>query len=157
VLQTDTATPLELVKLKEPARLAWSVAGTSSEGFLTSGQPATATVYGGALAAAGGSPCASFSLLAPAGAAGPWHGQWPFTVSAGGPRAGALLRGHLVSGETLPLTVPLRTYHEAGSPLASLQIAVTGSVAYVNGLVVSAKLVGLHVAACPARARRAAA
>jgi hypothetical protein len=87
VLQTNAATPLELVKLKQPARLAWSVAGTSTEGFLTSGQPATATVYGNTLAATSGQPCASFSLQAPVGAAGPWHGHWPYTITSGGPPA----------------------------------------------------------------------
>jgi hypothetical protein len=52
--------------------------------------------------------------------------------------------------------VPLEPYRDAGSRVASVAVEVNGAVTFVNGLVVSAKLVGFHAGTCPTRAHRPA-
>jgi hypothetical protein len=137
----DSYLPLELVRLREPARVDWSISGTSDEGFLTSGEPATATVYSGALAG-NGRRCATFSLISPPA----FSGRWPYTVSIG---RDTVRRGSLLALQTIAIDVPLPARTAGKSATEQLTVRVRGDVRFVNGLVVSAKLAFFAVGPCP--------
>jgi hypothetical protein len=139
----DPVLPLELVRTREPVRLAWRLARTSAEGFLMPGLSAIATVYSGALA--GANRCASFTLVAPPAFAG----RWPYTVADNGR---VLARGSLAEQERHVITVPLAPIATDGGRLASFTVSVHGKVAYTNGEVVSGQIAFFAVGQCP-RAR----
>ncbi len=140
VLAQSTYLPLELLRLSSPARAVWQIAGTSVEGFVTSGQAATATVYGGALAGLS-RPCATFTLIAPPG----FKGSWPYTVSSGR----LLRRSSLRALQTATVSVPLFPRATPRGPSATLSVTVNGQASFA-GIVASAKLAFFSVQACPA-------
>jgi hypothetical protein len=134
VIAEDPYLPLTLVRLASPARLEWSIAGTSLEGFMAPGKPATATVYGNALSAT--ASCARLQLIGPPAFAG----RWPYSVISGG----TVVHGDLVALQTRTIDVPL---HPRGK-LATVTIHVRGKVPYPNGSVVSARVAGFAIGAC---------
>ncbi len=143
----DPVLPLSLVRLSQPARLQWSLSGTSPEGFMSPRGPAIATVYRDALA--GGARCASFQLIAPVTYNGPtFPGSWPYVVSAG---AGQTVRGRLAAQQTRQIEVRLLPRAMAGGGLARVTVRVHGSARYVNGKIVSARLAGFEAHACARR------
>jgi hypothetical protein len=117
VVATSSWLPLEIVKLSLPARAAWSTTGTDVNGNLTSGQPATATIYSGALAGLG-QRCASFSLITPPG----FSGRWPYTLRV----AGHTYRGRLAAGKQTSITVPLPVLGARANRTDTLSVSVTG-------------------------------
>lgn len=133
--------PLELVRLRAPARLEWSLAGTSPEGFMAPGKPATATVYSGALTKP--RRCVGFALTGPPG----FKGRWPYRVLSGG-RVAA--RGGLAEQQTAQIEVPLRPRAVRGGLLAAVTVKVRGGVPYPNGETVSAKITSVAVSRCRA-------
>lgn len=143
VIANDPSLPLTLVRLSEPARLDWSLAGTSEEGFMSPGQPARATVYGGAIAAGAG--CASFSLIGPPA----FLGHWPYIVSSGR----TVLHGSLVALKTRVIEVPLHPVTVPHGKLAEVTIRVHGGVPYPNGRTVSARVASVAVGRCRTRPR----
>jgi hypothetical protein len=140
-IAADPYLPLDLVRLSQPARIDWSLSGTSPEGFLTPGQPATATVYSGALAGRA-RRCATFSLIAPPG----FSGRRPYRVSAGGR---LLARGTLAALQTVPVTVPLSPRATPRGPSAGLAVEAAGGTTLANGLTVTTKLAFFAVSGCP--------
>jgi len=132
--------PLALVHLSRPARALWEISSTSAEGFLTSGQTASATVFSGALAGLR-PPCASFSLIAPGGLAG----SWPYVVDSG-PRT---LRGHLRAAQAAAVNIPLFPTPTPHGPSATLTAKVSGQTTLFGGVVASAKLAFFNVGQCP--------
>jgi hypothetical protein len=140
-LVQDPYLPLTLVKVRQPARLDWSLAGTSPEAFVTSGRPATATVYRGALEGAA-RHCAQFVLIAPPN----FTGRWPYTVAVAG---AATRRGSLAAGQTIAMNVALpANAAESGKP--AVTVLVHGQTPYVNGVLVSARFANFAVVPCPA-------
>ncbi len=115
VVTTSSWVPLEIVKLSLPARAAWSTAGTDVNGNLTSGQPATATIYSGALAGLG-QRCATFSLITPPGTTAPW----PYTVRVGK----RSYRGRLEASQQAALSVPLPVLRAGADAIDSLEVTV---------------------------------
>ena len=99
VIAQSSYVAVVLVHLSQPARVEWSTAGTSPEGFMTSGQPATAIVYSDTLAAER-RPCATFDLIGPPN----FTGRWPYSVQSGGH---VIEGGSLAALQTVALTVPL--------------------------------------------------
>lgn len=138
------ALPVELLRLKRPARAEWQLTGIDEEGFLAPAQPAVATVFPGALASTP-TPCASFSLVAPPG----FLGHWPYTVRTGGGRVAA--RGTLIEKQAVMITVALAGAHASGGP-AHLTVVVRGFVT-VNNRQLSATLTAFRVVPCPAGPR----
>lgn len=132
--------PLELERLSRPARALWEINDTSPEGFLTSGQTASATVFSGALAGLS-RPCATFSLIAPPAFAG----SWPYTVSSGR----VLRRGRLHAAQTAVVTVPLFASATPHGPSATVAMTVDGQTTLFGGIVASAKLAFFNVVSCP--------
>jgi hypothetical protein len=143
VLGHDPVLPVELIRAREPARVAWQLAGTGYEGFMTPGVPASARVYSGALA--GRNRCASFTLIAPPGFAG----HWPYEVSGNGD---VRTHGSLAAGQRRVVTVPLAPIATDNGRMASFTIAVHGQLPYTNGAVVSGQIAFFAVGQCP-RAR----
>lgn len=143
VLGHDPVLPVQLVRAREPVRLAWRIARTTAEGFLMPGLSAIATVYSGALA--GADRCASFTLLAPPAFAG----RWPYMVADNGK---TLASGSLTEQERRVITVPLAPIASHNGRLASFTIAVHGHVLYTNAAVVSGQIAFFAVGQCP-RAR----
>ncbi|MCW3018672.1 MAG: hypothetical protein JWN10_980 [Solirubrobacterales bacterium] len=142
IVAESSYVPLELLRLSRPARIEWSTTGSSPEGFLTPGQPFTATVYSGALA--GARPrCASFSLLSPPGA-----GRWSYTVVSG---RRVVARGKLATPQTKAITVPLFAHATPGGDTATLTVNVAGTVSSVAGQPTTARLAFFTVEDCPAR------
>ncbi len=140
-LLQDPYLPLTLVKVNQPARLDWSLAGTSPEAFVTSGQPASATVYQGALEGAG-PHCAQFVLISPPN----FTGRWPYTVRVAG---GATRRGSLGEEQTITMKMKLSANAaESGKP--AVTVVVHGQTPYVNGMVVSARFANFAVVPCRA-------
>ncbi len=133
--------PLELERLSRPARALWEINSASPEGFLTSGQAASVTVFSGALASVR-HPCATFSLIAPPA----YAGSWPYTVSSG---ARTFRRGALRAAQTAVVTVPLLASATPRGPSATLAVTVDGQTTMFGGLVASAKLAFFNVAPCP--------
>ncbi len=140
VVAQSTYLPLELLRLSHPARAVWQIAGTSVEGFVTSGQAATASVYSGALAGLS-RPCATFSLIAPPG----YSGAWPYTVISGR----LLKRGSLRALQTAAVSVPLFPVASPRGPSASVSMTVNGQASFA-GITASAKLAFFSVQACAA-------
>lgn len=138
VLADDPYLPLELMKLGAQPTADWSIVGTSSEAFLESDKPATATVYSGPLAS-GRRICASFALIAPPN----FYGRWPYAVAADGR---VVRRGSLGAQQTIDLTLPLRASRPGGT--ATVTVRVNGRVLYVNGLMVSARFANFTLAPC---------
>ncbi|HYM45717.1 MAG TPA: hypothetical protein VES65_06095 [Solirubrobacteraceae bacterium] len=138
----DQILPLELIHLSRPARIAWSLAGTTNEGFLASGQPATATIYSGALV--GSEPhCATFRLMAP-----PYfRGRWPYLVISGSKTR----RGSLTASQLSTISVPLHARMGRNGVFATFSVRVHGQVAAGNGSYVSAMIDSFSVGACPTR------
>ena len=146
VLGHDPVLPVQLVRAREPVRLAWRIARTTAEGFLMPGLSAIATVYSGALA--GADRCASFTLLAPPAFAG----RWPYMVADNGK---TLASGSLTEQERRVITVPLAPIASHNGRLASFTIAVHGHVLYTNGCRRERPDRVLRGRAVPARARLA--
>jgi len=144
IVATSTYLPLQLLRVSLPARIEWAVTGDSSEGFMTSGAPATATVYDAA--PVDGRPrCASFSLVAPP----EYEGRWPYLVTSGGRTAA---RGSIAELQTASVTVPLHPAHSATATTAgtaTVQATVTGQTT-LAGMKVSAKFAFFKVEDCPA-------
>jgi hypothetical protein len=142
----DPYLPLELIRPSRPARVDWSLEGTSGEGFIEAprtGTPtATAVVYSGALAGAGHS-CARLQLIAPPG----FSGRWPYGVSGGR----GVVGGSLTAERTANVTVPLRRLTTPGGPAAKVTVRVRGHVPFVTGGVVSARIGSFAVSACGRR------
>lgn len=138
VVAQSTYLPLELLRLSRPARALWSLSDTSVEGFLASGQGATATVYSGALADLS-RPCATFSLIAPPN----YRGSWPYVVSSGR----VLRRGSLRAVQTATVSVPLFPTATPHGPSATLTVTVNGQATFF-GIVASAKLAFFNVEQC---------
>jgi hypothetical protein len=139
----DPLLPLELVRLEGMPRLEWSLAGTSDEGFMAPGKPASATVYESALRA--GPRCASLDLIAPATYSGPaFAGSWPYTVSS----AGNVVRGRLRGGQTRSIQILLRPIKVAGGEIATVTIHVKGEAKFITGAYVSARVAFFSVGAC---------
>ncbi len=132
--------PLELERLSRPARALWAINLTSPEGFLTSGQQASAIVFSGALAGLR-RPCATFSLIVPPD----FTGSWPYTVSSGR----MLRHGRLRAAQTAVLTVPLFASATPHGPSATLGVTVDGQTTLFGGIVASAKLAFFNVVQCP--------
>jgi hypothetical protein len=138
-LLQDPYLPLTLVKVRQPARLDWSLSGTSPEAFVTSGQPATATVYEGALEGAG-PHCAQFVLISPPN----FTGRWPYTVTVAG---GATRHGSLTAEQTIAMKVALpANVAERAKP--AVTVLVRGQAPYVNGAIVSARFANFAVVPC---------
>ncbi len=129
--------PVVLMRLATPPRIDWSIVGTSEEGFLAAGIPATVTVYNRA-ALENRSPCATFSLIAPPGFAG----TWPFSVTRDGR---VVSRARLAAGQQVNLSVPLADLRGATT---SLRVRVAGAVPFAGGAPVSARLAFFAVASC---------
>lgn len=138
VIADDPYLPLTLVRLSSPARLEWSIGGTSLEGFMAPGKPATATIYGNALSA--GASCARLQLIGPPAFAG----RWPYTVISGD----VAVHGDLIAQQTRSVEVPLHPRAAGRGRLATVSIHVRGKVPYPNGSVVSARIAGFAVGAC---------
>jgi hypothetical protein len=138
VVAEDPYLPLELLRTDRPARLEWSLRGTSEEGFMAPRKPAVVTVYDNALE--GGSRCASLALISPPG----FSGRWRYVVS-GGSRA---VHGSFSAQQLRKVEVPLRSRQIAGGDLAKVSIRVRGQVPYANGSVVSAQIADVSVGAC---------
>jgi hypothetical protein len=142
VLAESSYVPLELIRLSRPARIEWSTTGSSDEGFLTPGQPFTATVYSGALG--GAHPhCASFSLLSP-----PEAGRWAYTVVS---NRRVVAHGTLAPSQRKAVTVPLFPQATPGGDTATLTVNVAGRVSSLAGQPTTARLAFFAVADCPAR------
>lgn len=135
----DPALPLELVKLKKPARADWSLAGTNVEGFMASNQPVTATIYSGPLSGAG-RHCASFSLVPPPG----FVGRWPYSVRSGGHLNA---HGTLLAAQTKAIKVPLYPREQRHGRTATVVVRVHGQIT-VNGIHLSAALAFFDVTSC---------
>lgn len=133
--------PLNLVKLTVPARVEWTVVGTSLEGFMTPGKPAVATVF--ANPAQTGRRCATLSLLAPPGFAG----RWRYAVSSNGRTAAS---GSIAAQQVRNLKVRLRPSKRSVDRLATVTVHVYGQVPYPNGKVVSAQILNFNVSGCAA-------
>jgi hypothetical protein len=142
-LLQDPYLPLTLVKVRQPARLDWSLSGTSPEAFVTSGQPATATVYQGALEGTG-PHCAQFVLISPPN----FTGRWPYTVTVAGE---ATRHGSLAEEQTITMKVPLPA-NAAASGKPAVTVFVHGQAPYVNGAIVSARFANFAVVPCRAGA-----
>lgn len=140
ILATDPYLPLQLVRLGVPARIDWSISGTSDEGFMTSGRPATATIYDGALTGSG-RRCATFSLITPPNFAG----RWPYSVSVG---RREVRRGSLRALQTAAISVPLRESRTVRGGVEALAVRVRGKVAFANGELIGAKLAFFAVRDC---------
>ena len=136
VIASSTWVPLEVEQLAQPARAAWSILGEGEDGYLTSGQPATATVYSTALAGAA-RRCATFSLIAPVAFAG----RWPFSVSDGQHR---VVSGGLTGSHATQITLPLAVSPGAD---ATFTVKVTGDTP-IAGTPMSAELAFFSVAPC---------
>jgi hypothetical protein len=141
VVATDPYLPLVLMRLSQPARIDWTISGTSDEGFMASDQLATATVYGGVLTGTR-RRCATFSLIAPPG----FPGRWPYTVLSDGR---SVERGSLVALQTAAIIVPLVPRVAQTGPSATLAVRIHGDVGFPGGLTVSAKLAFFSVEDCP--------
>jgi hypothetical protein len=137
VVTTSSWLSLEIVKLSLPARAAWSIAGPDVNGNLTSGQPATATVYSSALAGLG-QRCASFSLITPSG----FSGRWPYKVHDGH----RTYRGWLRAGKQTAITVPLSVLRAGANATDTLEVTVTGHETVTSPG--SAQLVFFNVGGC---------
>lgn len=136
----DPALPLELIHLSRPARIDWRLAGTTNEGFLASGQPATATIYSGALV--GNAPhCATFRLMAPPG----FPGRWPYSVISGR----TTRRGSLAASQANTISVPLHARIGRSGVFATFSVRVHGQVAVGNGSYVSAMIAFFSMSPCP--------
>lgn len=131
--------PVDLVRLNDPPRLLWRIAGTTLDGFLVPHQPAEITVYNDAATAPGRS-CVSFSLIAPPGFAG----SWPFAVREA---QRTLVRGAIAAGQTQVVTAGLVASRSGTAP-KRLTLTVRGSVRFVNGEVISAKVAYIQIAPC---------
>jgi hypothetical protein len=146
LVATDPYLPLYLLRLDSPARVDWSIQGTSPEGFLTSGEPAAATIYSGALTGQR-HRCASFSLIAPPAFAG----HWPYRVSVAG---GTTRQGTLSANQTAQVDVPLPAHPTVQRQTGKLLVTVHGSETFAGGLVVSAKLAYFAVSDCASLSAR---
>lgn len=142
----DPYLPLELVRLRWPPRVDWGIGGTSPEGFMPAGVPATVTVYSGALAG-GGRHCASFSLIAPPGTTG----HWPYRVMSG---ERSLAHGALRASQTIALSIPLRPHVSARGASAELAIYAQGAPVVIGGVAIATKLAFFSVGRCPPLGRR---
>ncbi len=127
----DPALLLELDRLRQPARLAWKLNGTSEEGFMAPGQPAEALVYSDAFEQ--GKGCASVTLSPPPG----FKGGWPYAIVESGH---TLSHGELSSGKARVVTVKMLAEQMPGGPMARLSIRVRGSVPFPILGVVSARV-----------------
>jgi hypothetical protein len=132
--------PLTLMRLSSPARVDWTISGTSEEGFMAPAKPATATVYDRA-AREVPHACATFSLIAPPG----FTGSWPYTVTRGGR---VVSRGRLPALQQVNLAVPLGALR---APTTELAVIVHGGVPFLPGAEVSAKLAFFTIASCSAQ------
>lgn len=130
----DPSLPLNLVRLREPARIGWALAGTSAEGFMAPAGKAQIELYQGARRE--GHECVSLALVGPPN----YYGTWPFRIGEDGH---VLQRGRLAALQRLDLTVPT---HGANT----LTITVSGSVLYPNGEKVSARVEDVAVGRCGA-------
>lgn len=135
----DPALSLNLVRLREPARVDWALTGTSAEGFMAPGHAAQIELYQGARR--DGRECVALALVGPPN----YYGRWPFRISEEGH---VLRRGNLAALQRLALTVPA---HGA----SSLTVAVRGSVLYPNGEKVGARVEDVAVQRCKAGPTRA--
>jgi hypothetical protein len=139
--EEDPALLLNLVRLRQPARLDWALTGTSAEGFMAPGEPAHVLTYSGAFER--GEDCATFSLLTPPN----FTGRWRYLVLDAKHR---LRQGSLAAQEARTLTVPLDRGPTPHGPAAQFQIKVDGSVLYPGGKTVSARIENLSLRHCPA-------
>lgn len=141
----DPYLPLELVRLNQPPRIDWSVDGTSPEGDLPIGKPATATVYSSAFT--GPRPrCAHFSLIPPPNPAMHWSYR---VASAGHTFASAALSG----SQPISVSVPLLPQASTQGPSAKLAIYAKAPPVVINGVVIGVKLAFFSVISCSARGR----
>lgn len=138
VIASDPSLPATLIRLSAPASLQWSLAGTSEEGFMSPGQPAVATIYGGALTS--GARCASVDLIGPPA----FVGRWPYRISSGN----AIRRGSIAAQETRAVELPLQPKSVKSGRLATVTIHVRGGVPYPNGSTVSARVASFAAGAC---------
>jgi hypothetical protein len=135
----DPSLLLDLIRLREPARLEWQLTGTSAEGFMVPGHTAEAIVYDGALHT--GRTCVTLTLVAPPGFAG----RWRYVIeSARRP----VHRGALAAEETLTFILPVHPDASTNSPIGRISIHVDGSVPYPGGSVVSARVVNFGLSEC---------
>ncbi len=129
--------PLTLLKLATPARIDWATTGTTEEGFLAPDVPATATIYNRA-AREVPDPCATFSLIPPAGLTG------TFTVTLGGR---VVSRGGL-AGQRVNLAIGLGALRGPTTPLA---VTATGHNSGSAVPTLGTKLAFFTIATCPAQ------
>jgi hypothetical protein len=139
---TDPALLLELERLKQPARVAWMLNGTSEEGFMAPGRPAEAVVYSDALEQ--GDRCATVTLTAPPG----FKGSWPYAIADSGR---TLNRGALIAGSSRTVTVRMLPEALPEGPLARLSIHVDGSVPFPILGTVSARVEDFALHPCTGR------
>lgn len=137
----DPLLPDNLVRLTQPARADWRITGTSPEGFMAPGRPATITVYDGAPASSGNDRCASFDLIAPPN----FSGRWPYRITQG---KRTLHSGTLAAQQTVGIVLPLPSGPKAREHEETFVVHVRGQVQFVIG-VVSARVAELAIARCP--------
>jgi hypothetical protein len=136
----DPALLLNLVTVRQPARLDWRLTGTTAEGFMVPGRTARLFAYSGAFKQPG--ECLSASLSGPPGLTG----RWPFTIAS---RGHTLERGTLSPGKIVTLKEPLAAEaHAEGDGVAAIQIKVKGKTLYATGEEVSARLENVAVVPC---------
>jgi hypothetical protein len=131
--------PVTLMRLAPPARIDWTTAGTSEEGFIASGTPAEATVYNRA-AREVPHPCATFSLLPPPG----FTGSWPFTVTR---KRHVVSRGRLIGQRQVNLAIGLGPLT---GPTTTLVTRVHSHVGGAGGATLGARLAFFTIATCRA-------
>ncbi|MGH2880961.1 MAG: hypothetical protein ACRDK4_15310 [Solirubrobacteraceae bacterium] len=148
LVASDPYLPLELVRLAWPPRVDWSIGGTSPEGFMPTGAPATVTLYSGAFAG-GGRHCASFSLIPPPETSRPWS----YRVSGGGR---TLAAGTIAGSRTAKVSVALKPVSSPNGKSAELAIQVEGRTVTIAGAQVTTKLAFFSVGRCPATHRATA-
>jgi hypothetical protein len=138
VLAQSPYLPLTLIAPSQPLRLDWSLAGTTSQAFMTPGAPVLATIYPSALLG-GGRLCADFALI------GTPHyaGSWPYAVSLGGR---TVAHGSIPSQQTIQLSIPLPPRARPDGDL-TLTTRVRGQVLY-GGALMSAQFANFAVVPC---------
>ncbi|HEV3093379.1 MAG TPA: hypothetical protein VGY30_02565 [Solirubrobacteraceae bacterium] len=141
----DPSLPLELVRLTLPPRIDWSIGGTSPEGFMPAGRPATAIVYSGALAGPA-RRCARFLLIPPPD---PTR-RWSYRVTSAGRR---LAQATLGGSQTASVSAPLLARASAHGPSAELAVYAKARPVAINGVSIGVRLAYFSVGACSASGR----
>jgi hypothetical protein len=119
VLQAPSYVAVALIRVAQPATLAWRISGTAPYGLLEAGRPGVIRFYGAGLSP--GAHCAALNLTAAADRAASWR-------IARGTRT--LARGRLAPGATRTVAVPLPRLVERGF----LDVAVRGTALQVSAI-----------------------